>query len=128
MSQILVTHDLGGITGLTMIEPAVYGDARGYFMETYNQREMADNGLRMRFVQDNQSLSVRGVLRGLHFQKQFPQGKLIRVVAGEIFDVAVDLRKGSGTFTRWYGERLSAENRKQVYLPEGFAHGFLGNR
>ncbi len=125
MSQILVTHDLGGISGLTMIEPAVHGDARGYFMETYNQREMAENGLTVRFVQDNQSLSVRGVLRGLHFQKQFPQGKLVRVVVGEIFDVAVDLRKGSGTFSRWYGERLSEENRKQVYLPEGFAHGFL---
>ena len=124
MSQILVTHDLGGISGLTMIEPAVHGDARGYFMETYNQREMAENGLTVRFVQDNQSLSVRGVLRGLHFQKQFPQGKLVRVVVGEIFDVAVDLRKGSGTFSRWYGERLSEENRKQVYLPEGFAHGF----
>ena len=82
MSQILVTHDLGGISGLTMIEPAVHGDARGYFMETYNQREMAENGLTVRFVQDNQSLSVRGVLRGLHFQKQFPQGKLVRVVVG----------------------------------------------
>lgn len=125
MGQIQVTHDLGGIAGLTRIEPAVHGDARSYFMETYHQRDMEENGLSMRFVQDNQSLSIRGVLRGLHFQRQYPQGKLIRVVVGEIFDVAVDLRRDSPTLGRWYGERISAENHRQIYLPEGLAHGFL---
>lgn len=112
------------IEGLCIIEPAVFGDERGYFMETYNQRDMAEAGLNMTFVQDNQSMSVKGVLRGLHFQKRYPQGKLIRVIKGEIFDVAVDLRKGSTSFGRWHGERLSEENKKQFYIPEGFAHGF----
>lgn len=114
-----------GIDGLVVVEPTLFGDARGYFMETYNQRDFAAAGLDMTFVQDNQSCSRRGVLRGLHFQKQHPQGKLVRVIAGEVFDVGVDLRRGSATFGRWYGVVLSAENKKQFYLPEGFAHGFL---
>ena len=112
------------IEGMYTVEPAVYGDERGYFMETYNQQDMAAAGLNMTFVQDNQSMSKRGVLRGLHFQKQYPQGKLVRVIRGEVFDVAVDLREGSPTFGIWHGEILSAENKKQFYIPEGFAHGF----
>lgn len=112
------------ISGLCVIEPAVYGDSRGYFMETYNQKDMAEAGLNMVFVQDNQSMSTRGVLRGLHFQKHYPQGKLVRVIVGEVFDVAVDLRPGSETYGKWHGELLSAENKKQFYIPEGFAHGF----
>lgn len=108
-----------------MIEPAVHGDARGYFMETYNQRDMEEKGLTMEFVQDNQSCSSKGVLRGLHFQKDFPQGKLVRVIKGSVFDVAVDLRGGSGTFGKWFGIELTEENKKQFYIPEGFAHGFL---
>ena len=113
------------IRGLYVVEPTVHGDSRGYFMETYNQRDMEEAGLNMRFVQDNQSMSSKGVLRGLHFQKQFPQGKLVRVLRGEVFDVAVDLREGSETFGKWYGLILSAENHKQFYISEGFAHGFL---
>lgn len=113
------------IEGLYVIEPAVHGDDRGYFMETYNQNDMKEFGLDMVFVQDNQSKSKKGVLRGLHFQKQFPQGKLVRVIKGEVFDVAVDCRKGSKTFGKWFGVRLSAENNKQFYISEGFAHGFL---
>lgn len=112
------------IEGLCVIEPEVRGDARGYFVETYNQRDMAAAGLDMVFVQDNQSMSVQGVLRGLHFQKEHPQGKLVRVISGEVFDVAVDLRTGSETYGKWHGEILSAENKKQFYVPEGFAHGF----
>lgn len=98
---------------------------RGYFVETYNQNDMKEAGLDMVFVQDNQSMSTRGVLRGLHFQKQFPQGKLVRVVRGKVFDVAVDLRSDSKTYGKWFGVELSAENMKQFYIPEGFAHGFL---
>lgn len=113
------------IEGLKIITPAVYGDERGYFVETYNQRDMAEAGLNMVFVQDNQSMSVKGVLRGLHFQKQYPQGKLVRVIRGTVFDVAVDLIKNSKTFGKWYGVVLSAESKKQFYIPEGFAHGFL---
>lgn len=113
------------IDGLYIIEPAVHEDARGYFMETYNQKDMAEFGLDMVFVQDNQSMSTKGVLRGLHFQKQFPQGKLVRVIKGRVFDVAVDLRRDSRTFGRWFGADLSAENKKQFYISEGFAHGFL---
>lgn len=105
--------------------PTVHEDARGYFMETYNQRDMENEGLCMNFVQDNQSCSTKGVLRGLHFQKEFPQGKLVRVVKGSVFDVAVDLRNGSETFGEWYGVELTEENKKQFYIPEGFAHGFL---
>ena len=123
MGQITVTKT--SIEGLCIIEPAVHGDSRGYFMETYNQRDLQEAGLDMVFVQDNQSLSVKGVLRGLHYQKQFPQGKLVRVIRGTVFDVAVDLRKGSETYGKWYGVILSDENKKQFYIPEGFAHGFL---
>ena len=125
MGQISVEKNVGGIKGLCVIAPAVHGDARGYFMETYNQRDMEENGLNMVFVQDNQSRSTKGVLRGLHFQKQFPQGKLVRVISGTVFDVAVDLRGGSETFGKWFGVELTAENKKQFYIPEGFAHGFL---
>ena len=113
------------IEGLYIIEPAVHGDERGYFMETYNLQDMTEAGLDMKFVQDNQSMSVKGVLRGLHFQKQYPQGKLVRAIKGAVFDVAVDLREGSATYGKWYGVELSAENKKQFYISEGFAHGFL---
>lgn len=113
------------IEGIYIITPTVHGDARGYFMETYNQRDMAEAGLNMNFVQDNQSMSVKGVLRGLHYQKQFPQGKLVRVIRGRVFDVAVDIRPGSKTYGQWFGTELSAENKKQMYISEGFAHGFL---
>ncbi len=113
------------IEGLYIIEPSVFGDERGYFIETYNQRDMQEAGLNMVFVQDNQSMSVKGVLRGLHFQKEFPQGKLVRVIKGRVFDVAVDLRSGSKTYGKWFGVELSAENKKQFYISEGFAHGFL---
>lgn len=113
------------IEGLYIIEPSVFGDQRGYFMETYNQNDFKEAGLDMVFVQDNQSMSVKGVLRGLHFQKEFPQGKLVRVVCGKVFDVAVDLRTSSKTYGKWFGVELSAENKKQFYIPEGFAHGFL---
>lgn len=123
MGQIKVTPC--PIEGLYVIEPTVHGDSRGYFMETYNQQDMHDAGLDMVFVQDNQSMSVKGVLRGLHFQKQYPQGKLVRVIRGKVFDVAVDLRPGSKTYGKWYGLELSAENNKQFYVSEGFAHGFL---
>ena len=114
-----------GIEGLVVVEPKVFGDNRGYFMETYNYNDFKAADLDMVFVQDNQSKSKKGVLRGLHFQKKNPQGKLVRVVSGEVYDVAVDLRKGSDTYGKWYGVLLSAENKKQFYIPEGFAHGFL---
>lgn len=125
MGQITVEKNAGGIKGLCVITPTVHGDTRGYFMETYNQKDMEENGLTMMFVQDNQSCSTKGVLRGLHFQKQFPQGKLVRVIRGKVFDVAVDLREGSATYRKWFGIELSEENKKQFYIPEGFAHGFL---
>ena len=125
MGQIMVEKNVGGIEGLCVITPTVHGDSRGYFMETYNQNDMKDAGLDMSFVQDNQSSSRKGVLRGLHFQKKYPQGKLVRVIQGKVFDVAVDLRKQSKTYGKWYGIELSAENKKQFYIPEGFAHGFL---
>lgn len=114
-----------GIKGLVVVEPKVFGDNRGYFMETYNYNDFKAAGLDMVFVQDNQSKSKKGVLRGLHFQKKNPQGKLVRVVSGEVYDVAVDLRKGSETYGKWYGVLLSEENKKQFYVPEGFAHGFV---
>ena len=123
MGQIKVTAC--PIHGLYIIEPAVHGDSRGYFMETYNQNDMREAGLDMVFVQDNQSMSVKGVLRGLHYQKEHPQGKLVRVIQGRVFDVAVDLRAGSPTYGQWYGVELTAENKKQFYISEGFAHGFL---
>lgn len=125
MGQISVTHDAGGIKGLAVIEPAVHADARGYFMETYNYNDFAAEGIDAKFVQDNQSASQKGVLRGLHFQINFPQDKLVRVIRGEVFDVAVDLRDGSETFGKWYGLRLSEDNKKQFYIPKNFAHGFL---
>ena len=125
MGQIKVEKNVGGIKGLCVIEPEVHLDARGYFMESYNQKDMQDTGLHVNFVQDNQSGSVKGVLRGLHYQKEYPQGKLVRVIRGAVFDVAVDIRKDSATYGKWYGIELSEENRKQLYIPEGFAHGFL---
>ena len=125
MGQIKVEKNVGGIEGLCVIEPAVHGDARGYFMETYSQRDMEEAGLTMNFLQDNQSCSTKGVLRGLHFQKQYPQGKLVRVIRGRVFDVAVDLRSDSETYGRWHGVELTEDNKKQFYIPEGFAHGFL---
>lgn len=123
MGQIKVTNT--PIEGLYIIEPTVHGDERGYFMETYNHNDFKEAGLDMVFVQDNQSMSTKGVLRGLHFQKQFPQGKLVRVIKGTVFDVAVDLRGKSKTYGKWFGVELSAENKKQFYISEGFAHGFL---
>ena len=123
MGQIKVSKT--PIDGLFIIEPAVHGDNRGYFMETYNSKDMSEAGLNMVFVQDNQSMSKKGVLRGLHFQKEFPQGKLVRVIKGSVFDVAVDLRKNSETYGKWYGVELTEENKKQFYISEGFAHGFL---
>ena len=125
MGQITVEKNVAGIEGLCVITPAVHGDNRGYFMETYSQRDMEENGIHIQFVQDNQSMSVKGVLRGLHFQKNFPQTKLVRVIQGSVFDVAVDLRKDSKTFGKWYGIELTAENKKQFLIPRGFAHGFL---
>jgi dTDP-4-dehydrorhamnose 3,5-epimerase len=113
------------IDGVYIMETKVFGDNRGYFMESYNYNEFKEAGLNMAFVQDNQSKSRRGVLRGLHFQKNHPQGKLVRVLNGEVFDVAVDLRKDSKTYGKWIGVTLSEENKKQFYIPEGFAHGFL---
>lgn len=113
------------IEGVYIIEPKVFGDNRGYFMETYNEQEFKNNGLDYNFVQDNQSKSKKGVLRGLHFQKTHPQAKLVRVLEGEVFDVAVDLRKGSKTYGKWVGVILSEENKKQFMIPRGFAHGFV---
>lgn len=123
--QITVEKNVGGIEGLCVITPAVHGDSRGYFMETYSLRDMEEAGIDITFVQDNQSMSTKGVLRGLHFQKQFPQTKLVRVIRGSVFDVAVDLRKGSATYGKWYGVELTEENKKQFLIPRGFAHGFL---
>ena len=120
-----ITVEKCPIEGLYVIQPAVHGDSRGYFMETYNRKDMEAAGLNLNFVQDNQSMSVRGVLRGMHFQKEYPQGKLIRVIRGRVFDVAVDLRKDSATYGQWFGVELSEENKTQFYISEGFAHGFL---
>lgn len=125
MGQITVEKNVGGIKGLCVITPTVHGDERGYFMETYNLNDMKEAGLDLDFVQDNQSSSGKGVLRGLHYQKNFPQGKLVRVIRGSVFDVAVDLRKDSETYGKWYGLELSEENKKQFYIPKGFAHGYL---
>ena len=125
MGQITVERDVNGIEGLHVITPAVHGDARGYFMETYNVKDMQEAGIDIVFVQDNQSCSSKGVLRGLHFQKNYPQTKLVRVIRGTVFDVAVDLRPGSETYGRFHGEILSEENKKQFLIPRGFAHGFL---
>ncbi|MEO0907568.1 MAG: dTDP-4-dehydrorhamnose 3,5-epimerase [Pseudomonadota bacterium] len=113
------------IPGLLIIEPRVFGDARGFFMETWNEAAFAKAGLDLNFVQDNHSRSQKGVLRGLHFQNPGPQGKLVRVTNGAVFDVAVDLREGSPTFAKWVGVELSARNQRMFWVPEGFAHGFL---
>ncbi len=120
-----ITVETCDIEGVKLITPQVYGDERGYFMETYNYNDFKEAGIPEVFVQDNQSSSTRGVLRGLHFQIEHPQDKLVRVVRGEVFDVAVDLRAGSPTFGKWFGAVLSEENRKQLFIPKGFAHGFL---
>ncbi len=125
MGQITVEKNVNGIEGLHVIHPAVHGDNRGYFMETYSKRDMAEAGIDIDFVQDNQSMSVKGVLRGLHFQKEFPQTKLVRAIKGSVFDVAVDLRAGSATYGKWYGVELTEENKVQFLIPRGFAHGFL---
>ena len=123
MGQIKVTK--APIEGLYIIEPTVHGDNRGYFMETYNQNDMHEAGLDMVFVQDNQSKSKKGVLRGLHFQKENTQSKLVRCIKGSVFDVAVDLRPGSKTYGKWEGVVLTEENKKMFMIPKGFAHGFL---
>ena len=114
-----------GIEGLIVIEPQVFGDERGYFMETYNQEAFAKAGLCMTFVQDNQSISGKGVLRGLHFQTKYPQGKLVHVISGRVYDVGVDLRADSPTYGQYASAELTGENKKMLYIPEGFAHGFL---
>ncbi len=125
MGKIEVMADCNGIAGLKVIKPAVFGDERGYFMETYNYNDFKEAGIDCEFVQDNQSASKKGVLRGLHFQIQYPQDKLVRVIHGEVFDVVVDLRKESETFGKWFGVILSEENKKQFFIPKGFAHGFV---
>ena len=125
MGQITVQKNVNGIQGLCVITPSVHGDTRGYFYESYNLNDMKEAGIDITFVQDNQSMSIKGVLRGLHFQKQFPQTKLVRVIKGAVFDVAVDLRSGSSTYGKWYGLELTEENKKQFLIPRGFAHGFL---
>ena len=125
MGKIEVQKNLDGIKDLCLITPSVHGDSRGYFMETYNQQDMEVAGFHYTFVQHNQSMSTKGVLRGLHFQKQFPQTKLVRVIKGEVFDVVVDLRANSITYGKWHGELLTEENKHQFLIPRGFAHGFL---
>ena len=125
MGKIKVTTDCNGIEGLKVIEPQVFGDNRGYFMETYNYNDFKEAGIDCEFVQDNQSASKKGVLRGLHFQIHYPQDKLVRVIKGRVFDVAVDLRKGSKTYGKWFGIELTEDNKKQFFIPKNFAHGFL---
>ena len=125
MSQISVEHDVEGIEGLCVITQTVHGDKRGYFTETYNRRDMAEAGLNYEFLQDNQSSSTKGVLRGLHYQIRYPHTKLVRVIRGEVYDAAVDVRRGSATFGKYYGIILTEDNHKQLLIPKGFAHGFL---
>lgn len=125
MGQITVQKNLDGIEGLHLIIPTVHGDSRGYFVETYNQKDMEEQGINITFVQHNQSMSTKGVLRGLHFQKQYPQTKLVRVIKSSVFDVAVDLRADSPTYGKYHGEILTEENKHQFLIPRGFAHGFL---
>ena len=120
-----ITVETCEIEGLKIITPTVFGDERGYFMETYNYNDFKEAGIDYEFVQDNQSASKKGVLRGLHFQINYPQDKLVRVIRGEVFDVAVDMRKGSATYGKWHGVRLSEENKKMFFIPRNFAHGFL---
>ncbi len=121
----MLSFEKTSIDGVYIITPKVFGDNRGYFMETYSEKDFKENGLNYTFVQDNQSSSTKGVLRGLHFQKNHPQAKLVRVLNGEVFDVAIDLRKDSSTYGKWVGVNLSGENKKQLLIPRGFAHGFL---
>lgn len=123
MGQIKVIK--APIEGLYVIEPTVHGDNRGYFMETYNKNDMHDAGLDIVFIQDKQSMSTKGVLRGLHFQKAYPQDKLVRGIQGSVFDVEVDLRSGSKTYGQWFGVEQNEKNNKQFYISEGFTHGFL---
>ncbi len=125
MGQITVEKNVGGIEGLCVITPTVHGDNRGYFMETYNENDIKESGIDIKFVQDNQSASTKGVLRGLHRQINYPQSKLVRVIKGSVFDVAVDMRENSPTYLKWYGIVLTEENKKQFFIPKGFAHGFL---
>lgn len=120
-----ITVTKTNIEGVVEIQPKIFGDHRGYFFESYSERDFFDAGLTMKFVQDNQSRSKKGVLRGLHFQKKYPQGKLVRCLEGKVFDVAVDIREGSPTFGSWYGVILSSEKHNQLYIPPGCAHGFL---
>ena len=125
MGQIKVEYNVGGIEGRCVIESAIHSDSRGYFMETFKKSDYAAAGIDKEFVQDNESSSTKGVLRGLHFQKEHTQGKLVRVTHGEVFDVAVDVRPGSETYGQWVGVTLSSEKKNMLYVPEGFAHGFL---
>lgn len=125
MGQIGIEKNVGGIEGLCVISPTVHGDNRGYFMETYNENDMREAGINIKFVQDNQSASTKGVLRGLHRQINYPQTKLVRVIRGAVYDVAVDMRQDSPTYLKWYGIELTEENKKQFLIPKGFAHGFL---
>lgn len=125
MGQINVEYNVGGIEGLCVITPKRHGDSRGYFMETYNENDMKEAGFNYVFVQDNQSMSAKGVLRGMHFQKNYPQTKLVRVIRGKVYDVVIDLREGSATYGKWHGELLTEENSRQFLIPRGFAHGFL---
>lgn len=125
MSQINIEKDINGIRDLCVITPTVHGDDRGFFYETYNKNDLKEYGIDIDFVQDNQSMSRRGVLRGLHFQKNYPQTKLVRVIKGSVYDVAVDLRPMSNTYGQWYGIELSEYNKKQLLIPRGFAHGFI---
>lgn len=120
-----ITVETCEIEGLKIITPQVHGDERGYFIETYNEKDFVEAGINVKFVQDNQSMSKKGVLRGLHFQINYPQDKLVRVISGAVYDVVVDLRKDSPTFGQWHGELLTAENKKQFFVPKNFAHGFL---
>lgn len=125
MGQITIEKDVNGISGLCVISPTIHGDNRGYFFESYNKKDLEEAGIDIQFVQDNQSMSTKGVLRGLHFQKSHPQTKLVRVVKGAVFDVAVDIRPASNTYGKWYGIELTEDNKKQFLIPKGFAHGFL---
>ena len=125
MGKIEVTDNCGGIQGLKLIEPTIFGDERGYFLESYNKLDYAEAGIDVEFVQDNQSMSKRGVLRGLHYQIEHAQDKLVRVISGEVFDVAVDIRPDSETFGKWFGVILTSENKKSFFIPKNFAHGFL---
>lgn len=125
MGQISVEHNVGGIEGLCVITPKRHGDSRGYFMETYNENDMKEAGFDYVFVQDNQSMSSKGVLRGMHYQINHPQTKLVRVIRGKVYDAVIDLREGSDTYGQWHGELLTEENGRQFLIPRGFAHGFL---